>query len=179
MIGHAAKRKEDDRLLRGAGRYVDDLTLSGTLHLAFVRSPHAHARVLGVDRTAALALSGVRGVFTLDDLPELRDCLPPPVMNALAILPYRQSALAGDRARYVGEPVAVVVAERAAVAADAVEHVRIEYEELPVAAHAETARAPGSIISRRRGRSSTGGRRFIGSIRRRRNWGLRSESWRW
>src|SRR5687768_18496088 len=98
VFGDALKRREDDRLLRGTGRYVDDLRLPGTLALVIVRSLHAHARVLGVDAAAARAMHGVCGVFTLTDVPELRDALPPPVMNAMAIRPYRQSALVEERA---------------------------------------------------------------------------------
>ncbi len=146
MIGRPVRRREDERLVRGAGRYVDDLALPQTRHLAFVRSPHAHARVLGVDRSAARAVPGVLAVFTLDDLPELRAALPPPVMNALAIRPYRQSALAGDRVRYAGEPVAVVVADSAYAAADGAEAVRVAYAELPVVADAERACRPGAPL---------------------------------
>lgn len=146
MIGQAAKRREDGRLLRGAGRYVDDLGLPGTLALAIVRSLHAHARILDVDAAAARAVPGVCGVFTLDDLPELRDALPPPVMNALAVRPYRQSALVDDRARYAGEPIAVVVADSAHVAADAAEQVRVTYGQLLAVASAERAREPGAPL---------------------------------
>jgi CO/xanthine dehydrogenase Mo-binding subunit len=146
VIGHSPKRREDGRLLRGAGRYVDDIALPGTLSLAIVRSLHAHARILEVDSATARALPGVHGVLTLHDVPELRDALPPPVMNALPIRPYRQSALADGRARYVGEPIAVVVADSPYVAADAVELVRIAYDELPIVASAERGREPGPLV---------------------------------
>ncbi len=146
MIGRATRRTEDPRLLRGGGRYVDDIALPGALALAIVRSVHAHARVRGLDAAAARALPGVHGVFTLRDLPELRDAIPPPVMNALAIRPYRQSALADERVRYVGEPVAVVAAEDAYTAADAAERVTVAYDALAVVASAERAREPGAPL---------------------------------
>jgi CO/xanthine dehydrogenase Mo-binding subunit len=146
MIGTNAKRREDGRLLRGAGRYVDDIALPGTLCLAIVRSDRGHARLAGVTTATALATPGVRAVLTLADLPELRDAIPPPVMNALAIRPYRQSALAHERVRFVGEPVAVVVADTAYAAADGAERVCIAYEELPVVTSAERASKPGSPL---------------------------------
>src|SRR3954465_2231660 len=69
-FGAAAKRKEDPALLRGEGRYIDDIALPGMLHAAFVRSPYAHARVRSIDKTAALAVAGVHAVLTFADLPE-------------------------------------------------------------------------------------------------------------
>ena len=146
MFGDALKRTEDDRLLRGAGRYVDDLRLPDMLALVIVRSLHAHARVLEVDAAAARALPGVCGVFTLADVPELRDALPPPVMNAMAVRPYRQSALVDDRARYAGEPIAVVVAESAYVAADAAAQVNVTYDVLSAVAGVGPAREPGAPL---------------------------------
>jgi CO/xanthine dehydrogenase Mo-binding subunit len=146
VIGVSPRRKEDARLVAGLGRYVDDLALPGTLHLRLVRSPHAHARVGGVDGAAALARPGVRAVFTLDDLPELLDALPPPVMNALPVRAYRQSALAGDRVRHVGEPVAAVLADTPYTAADAVDLVRVDYEALPAVADAGAARDGGPLV---------------------------------
>ncbi|HEU5323496.1 MAG TPA: hypothetical protein VFX28_22010, partial [Methylomirabilota bacterium] len=110
-------------MLAGRGRYVTDLPLAPALHVAIVRSPHAHARLAGCDAAAARARSGVRGVFVLDDLPELRGALPPPVVPAVAVKPYRQSALAEGVARFAGEPVAVVVADDAYRASDAAEAV--------------------------------------------------------
>jgi len=75
MIGKSPRRKEDERLITGRGRYVDDASLPGLLHLALVRSPHARARILRVDAGAAKSLEGV-SVFTADDLPELAGSLP-------------------------------------------------------------------------------------------------------
>ncbi|MGH7390047.1 MAG: xanthine dehydrogenase family protein molybdopterin-binding subunit [Candidatus Rokuibacteriota bacterium] len=146
MIGQPVRRREDFRFLTGAGRYVGDVPLEAALHVGVVRSPHAHARVLRVDGKAARGLPGIAGVFTVDDLPELRGCLPPPVVPAVAVRPYRQSALADGLVRFVGEPVAVVVATDAYRAADGAEAVRIEYEPLPAAIDPERAVEPGAVL---------------------------------
>jgi aerobic carbon-monoxide dehydrogenase large subunit len=130
-IGHPVRRREDVRFLTGRGRYVSDLPLAAALHVAIVRSPHAHARIVGVSVGAARARSGVRGVFALDDLPELRGALPPPAVPAVAVKPYRQSALAEDVVRFAGEPVAAVVATDPYAASDAADAVRVEYDPLP------------------------------------------------
>ena len=141
LVGASLKRKEDARLVVGGGRYVDDLVLPGTLHLGLVRSPHAHARVLAVDRAPASRLDGVVTIWTLEDLPELRASVPPLVPERWT-RPYRHPVLAGDRVRHVGEAIAVVVAEDAYRLADAIERVRVAYEVLPVVADVEAAAAP-------------------------------------
>jgi carbon-monoxide dehydrogenase large subunit len=141
-IGQAVRRREDRRLLRGQGRYVADLPFESALHAAVVRSPHAHARIAGIDAGAARALPGVRDVFALGDLPELRGALPPPAVPAAAVKPYRQSPLADGVVRFAGEAVAVVVATDPYRAADAADAVRVEYEPLPAALDAEHALAP-------------------------------------
>ncbi len=128
------RRLEDERFLRGAGRYVDDVPAAGHLHALFVRSPHAHAEVLGVRTGAAAALPGVRGVFTSADLLgggihsiPCAMALPP---EAGLVVPPRH-ALAHQRVRHVGEPVALVVADSAAAARDAVEALEVDYADLP------------------------------------------------
>jgi carbon-monoxide dehydrogenase large subunit len=141
LVGTSIKRKEDGRLLRGAGRYVDDLVMPGMLSLGLVRSVHAHARILGVDATAALALPGVLAVLTLADLPELAASVPPLVPER-HFPPYRHPVLAGARARYAGELIAVVVATDAYRAADGVEAVVVDYEELAAAVTVAEARRP-------------------------------------
>ena len=99
-IGQSVRRREDARFLVGRGRYVTDLPFESALHAAIVRSPHAHARIVGVDAQAARALGGVHGVFVLNDLPELRGALPPPVVPAVTVKSYRQSGLADGVARF-------------------------------------------------------------------------------
>src|SRR6266404_9830913 len=117
-IGLSVKRREDRRFLTGRGRYVDDLRLADLLHAAIVRSPHAHARVLGVDARRALALPGVVAVLTLAELPEC-DAAVPPLVPSPRLRPYAQPALAGAKARYAGEAVAVAVADDVYRATDA------------------------------------------------------------
>ncbi|HUG38083.1 MAG TPA: molybdopterin cofactor-binding domain-containing protein, partial [Candidatus Limnocylindrales bacterium] len=139
-VGARLKRLEDPRLLRGGGRYLDDLRMSGLLHAAFVRSPHAHARVLAVDARSALAAPGVAGVLHGQDLAAL-----PPLAPRLEMAGFMSTAwrvLAPERARFAGEPVAVVAAASTYDAADAAELVRVEYEPLPPVAGMDAARDP-------------------------------------
>ena len=140
LVGTSVRRKEDDRLLRGAGRYTDDFTLPGMLWMAVVRSPHAHARVARHRRRRRARHSPESlAVLTRDDLPECAR-LRPPLVPAPEFLATPSGA--GRRARlHLGEGVAVVVADSAYVAADAVERVAVEYEPLPVAATPEAALA--------------------------------------
>src|SRR5574340_454985 len=114
MIGQSPRRKEDERLITGRGRYVDDVAPPGLHHLAVVRSVHARARIVRIDATAARAMAGVH-VFTAADLPELAEPLPKfvePASNPYAEFntPPPQPALARDEVRHVGEAVAVVAA---------------------------------------------------------------------
>lgn len=132
FIGAAIKRREDGRLVVGRGRYLDDLRLPGMCHLGVVRSPYAHARVLGVDRATASGLEGVVAVFTIEDLPELASSVPP-LVPAPNLRPYRHPILADGTVRHVGEAVAAVVADTSYRLADALERVRVEYDPLPVA----------------------------------------------
>lgn len=132
LVGASLKRREDTRLLVGRGRYLDDLKLPGMLHLGLVRSSHAHARILKIDRAEACRLAGVRAVLTLEDLPELAGSVPP-LVPAPGLRPYRHPVLAGEKVRHVGEAVAAVVADDPYRLADAVERVIVEYEPLPAA----------------------------------------------
>src|SRR5687768_5494974 len=119
-IGQSLPRTGDRRLLTGTGRYVHDVRIPGTAHAAFVRSPHAHARVVGIDTAAALALPGVLAVYTGADVAAM---MAPQVAGA-EMLPGRSIQrwpLATDRVRFVGDPVAVVVAEDGYIARDAAE----------------------------------------------------------
>jgi len=139
VIGEPIRRKEDPRLLKGGGRYLHDLTLPGLLHLAFVRSPHAHAAVCTVDATPARQVPGVVAVLAAADLP-LR-----PIEPEFAGDEYHGAGwppLAGERVRFVGEPVAVVAASDRYLAEDAVDIVEVSYDPLPVIASVEAARRP-------------------------------------
>src|SRR5687768_4513630 len=129
-------RVEDFRLIRGEGRFSDDLRLPGQLVGVFVRSPHAHARIVGVDAGTARRAPGVADVLTSEDMTAAgvgNLSAPPPMRGrggrALAV-PHRP-ALAGDRVLHVGDAVALVVAETPQAALDAAELVAVEYEALP------------------------------------------------
>jgi 2-furoyl-CoA dehydrogenase large subunit len=127
VLGTPTLRKEDAALLSGRGRYADDLPVpNGTLHAHVVRSPHPHAEIAAIDVSAALAADGVWAVITGADVKKLSD----PFLIALKA-PVHQWSLAIDRVRYVGEPVALVVAENRYLAEDAAALVQVEYRELP------------------------------------------------
>ncbi|KPK26194.1 MAG: carbon monoxide dehydrogenase [Betaproteobacteria bacterium SG8_40] len=135
-IGQAIKRREDLRLLLGTGQYLDDMTLPGEAFVTFVRSPHAHARVVSVDTSAAASMPGVVAVYTGADL-EADGLGPLPTGAGLKRADGKDMdgpphwPLVVDTARYVGEAVAAVVAQTRAQAEDAAERVAVEYEELP------------------------------------------------
>ena len=129
-IGARRKRVEDLPLLTGEGAYTSDLRFDDMAELAIVRSPHPHARILAVDTTAARAVPGVLAAYSARDLPEILKPLPgsPRAPGARFVAP---TPLAADVARFVGEPVAVVVAENKYAAEDGAEAVRVDYEPLP------------------------------------------------
>jgi len=130
FIGDRLLRKEDPRLIQGRGRYVGDITLPGMLHAAIVRSPHAHARILAIDATRALKLPRVAGVVTFADLGEA--ARPFAIVPPHAALRGKNfSMLAGDRARFVGEAVAVVLAESRYAAEDARTLIDVSWDPLP------------------------------------------------
>ena len=143
-IGQAMLRREDDYLLRGQGRFVDDLPTPGnTLHLGFVLSPHAHARIVAIDASAALALDGVVAVLDGD---ELAKHVQPPFaeIEFPGYHVHGRDVIAREKVRFVGEAVAVVVAQSPYLAQDAIELVEVEYDPLPAAAELETAIEPGA-----------------------------------
>jgi CO/xanthine dehydrogenase Mo-binding subunit len=121
---------EDTRLLRGQGRYVDDIEPAGTLHAAFVRSMHANARITAVDVESARALPGVHLVLTAADLGQLNDVLPLLSPHPALSAPRTARPLAADRVRHVGEAIAMVVAETRYIAEDAASRVVVDYDEL-------------------------------------------------
>ena len=153
-FGAAVRRREDPRFLRGEGRFVDDVTLPGLLHAVLLRSPHAHARIARLDVTAARAMDGVAGVFTFADLERWMKPLPlfgapPPGLAAAVTFDLRtapQYALARDRVRYVGEAVAMVVADSPARAEDALARIIVEWEPLPAAVEMVAAAEPGAPL---------------------------------
>jgi CO/xanthine dehydrogenase Mo-binding subunit len=143
-FGERVERLEDDRLLRGAGRFTDDFE-PGAAHAAFVRSEHAHARVWDVDVSGALEVEGVLAVYTHEDLEgPWAEPLPLLVPHEALVRPRTQYALAREEVCYLGEVIAMVVARDRYVAEDAAEAIRVTYGPLPAAVDLERAADPGS-----------------------------------
>lgn len=144
-IGKPLARKEDKRLITGQGRYLDDIVVPNALHVSFVRSPHAHARILSISADAARELPGVTGVFTGEDLDKWtnRLRLAPPIEG---LHPTEIATLPIDKVRFHGDPVAVVVARDRYVAEDAAELVEVEYEVLPAVVSLEGAFAQDAAL---------------------------------
>jgi carbon-monoxide dehydrogenase large subunit len=138
-LGAPIRRNEDPRLLRGQGRFVDDLRLPGMLHAAVLRSPHGHALLRGIDARAARSAPGVRLVLTAADLGEFNQPGPLLVPHPALTDPRTQRPLAVDRVRYAGEAVAFVVAETRYAAEDALDLIEVEYEPLDAAIDLEVA----------------------------------------
>jgi CO/xanthine dehydrogenase Mo-binding subunit len=142
-IGESAPRLEDRRLVRAQGRFVDDVDVAGQLTMRVVRSDLPHARIRSVGTSEARRLRGVVDVLTGSDLREVEP-IPLRLDFGIELDPYLQRVLALDRVRYVGDPVAVVVAEEPYLAHDAAELVAVEYEELPAVLDARAALEEGS-----------------------------------
>lgn len=147
FMGVRVKRREDPELITGQGKFVADIELDGLLHAAIVRSPYAHAKILSIDTSEAEALPGVIAVFTADDVnPHMGAALP---MVGAPGGPYKELRnpgrypLTGDKARHVGDPLAVVVAESRYIAADAAELVFVDYDPLDAVVDPEAALKPG------------------------------------
>jgi 2-furoyl-CoA dehydrogenase large subunit len=156
--GQALVRREDAALLTGKGRFADDLGVRpGTLHAAFVRSPHPHARLRSIDATAACAVPGVRAVLTGEDV---KRWAAPFVVGVKA--PMEHWCLAVDKVRYVGEPVAVVVAEDRYLAEDALELVQVDYEPLDATVDiAHAASAASALLHEAVGTNVVSDRHFV------------------
>src|SRR5438445_12328942 len=150
LFGKAMQRREYPRFIARRGQYVDDVKLPGMTYAAFVRSPHAHARIRRIDTAAALRHPGVVAVFTGKDMTGVNS-LPcgwdlrketkiPGVVQDLAMVPHMP--LTPDAARHAGDPVAVVIADSQAAAVDAADKVKVDWEPLPsVTATDKAARA--------------------------------------
>jgi aerobic carbon-monoxide dehydrogenase large subunit len=129
-IGSPVERVEDLRFLRGEGAYIGDFARDGQLHAAFLRSPVAHGRIRNIDGAAALKCKGVRGVVAAKDIPSPLPNIPFRRPNP-TIAPYAQPVIAIDRVRYVGEPVAMVLADTPELAEDALQAIALEIDSLP------------------------------------------------
>ncbi|PYP93902.1 MAG: xanthine dehydrogenase [Gemmatimonadetes bacterium] len=148
QIGESVRRNEDARLLTGRALFVDDVRLDGMLHVAFLRSQHAHARLSSVDASAARTRPGVVAVYTASDLGDYWRpgplLVPPPPIAGLVFNTCTQVPLAKDKLRHVGEPIAMVVAESRYVAEDALDDIVVEAEPLPAVVDLEAALAAGT-----------------------------------
>ncbi|MFE1770637.1 xanthine dehydrogenase family protein molybdopterin-binding subunit [Streptomyces sp. NPDC059008] len=145
LVGRSVARREDPRLLSGRGRFVDDIALPGMLHAQFVRSTVAHGEIASVDLSAVRRVPGVVAAFTADDLAlgDITAQLGRPVSE---FVPTSMPVLARDKVRYVGEPVAIVVARDAYAAEDGLEAARVTYTTLPPVTSEEAALAPGAPL---------------------------------
>jgi carbon-monoxide dehydrogenase large subunit len=148
-IGAAVRRKEDQRFVTGKGHYTDDVNRPGQCHAYFLRSPHAHARIKSVDTKAAAAMPGVLAVLTGAELAadKIGNLICGWMITSkdgsqMKMAPH--PAIAHDKANYVGDPVAVVVAETLAQAKDAAEKVNVDYELLPALADPAKAQSEGA-----------------------------------
>jgi aerobic carbon-monoxide dehydrogenase large subunit len=152
-IGDIVKRREDDRFLNGRGAYLDDLAFDGLVHAVFVRSPHPHAVLKGIDATEARRAPGVLAVLTIadadaDGLQPMRPGVEANVQTGEPFAFQPQPLLARDKVRFVGEPVALVVAETRAQALDAAERVAVAYDPLPVVTSvADALAAAGPLVA--------------------------------
>jgi aerobic carbon-monoxide dehydrogenase large subunit len=145
-VGQSLKRREDERLLQGRGFFVADVQRPGALHLAVVRSPHAHARIRAIEATAARARPGVVDVVTFAEVPELARPIPLRMSDRGRMHRYLQHPLASTKVRYVGDPVVAIVAENRYVAEDARDDIKVDYEPLPALVDGRTASEPGAPL---------------------------------
>jgi carbon-monoxide dehydrogenase large subunit len=150
-IGARVVRKEDKRFITGKGRYTDDMVVAGMKHAAFVRSPHAHAAIKGIDTSKAAKMPGVIGVLTGDELAAdgIGSLICGWMIHSKDGSPMNMGdwrPLAQAKVRYVGDAVAVVVADTKAQARDAAEAVEVAYEELPAVTEAVDALKPGAPL---------------------------------
>src|SRR6266436_879106 len=144
-VGQRIKRTEDPRLIKGLAHYVDDIRLPDMLHVAFVRSIYAHARINGVDTSEAVKAPGVVAVYTGKDIATKIGPVPcAAALPDLKVPDYR--VLATDKALFVGHPIAAVVATDRYLARDAVDLISVDYEELPVVVDVEAAAKGGAVI---------------------------------
>src|ERR1700726_1996926 len=148
-VGQPVRRKEDDTLVRGKGKYTDDFNLPGQAYAWIVRSSHAHGIIKGIDTSAAKAMAGVLGVWTGTDLAAAGygpfTCgLPLKSRDGTPLLQTNRTALMSDKVRYVGDPVAFVVAQTLAQARDAGEAVVLDIDPLPAVTEPDQAAKPGA-----------------------------------
>jgi CO/xanthine dehydrogenase Mo-binding subunit len=149
-FGERIKRNEDPRLLMGQGLYVDDVDLPDMLHVAFVRSPYAHAKINRIDVSQARQRVGVIAIYTANDLGDYWKPGPllvsPPPVKDIVFNERTQVPLAKDKVKFAGEPIVMVLAESRYIAEDALADIQIDYEPLPVVVDVEKALEADSPI---------------------------------
>jgi len=146
FIGTPMERREDLRFLRGRGEYVDDVAMPGVLYAVILRSSVAHGRLASIDASAALAVPGVHSVITAADMPGGPPIIPMRLQPLPEFKPFEQPVIAHDKVRYVGEPIAVVLASSVAIGEDALEAIAVEIEDLPPVADWQTAAKNRSVL---------------------------------
>ena len=158
VLGHSIERVEDAALLTGRGRFADDLPVrADTLHAVFLRSPHAHAKIGTIDFQAALSVPGVQSVVTGE---HAKNFTKPFIAGVKQ--PMEQYCIAVDRVRYVGEPVAIVIAQDRYVAEDACEKIQVEYQPLPaVVDPRESVGASAPVLHEKVGSNLVSDRTFV------------------
>jgi carbon-monoxide dehydrogenase large subunit len=146
FIGAPIERREDLRFVRGRGQYVDDLAPEGMLYAVILRSSVAHGRIRSIDASAALEIPGVHAVITAEDMPDGPPIIPMRLQPLPDFKPFEQPVIAADKVRYVGEPVAVVIADSAAIGEDALEAIAVDIESLPPVTDREGAISDASVL---------------------------------
>jgi carbon-monoxide dehydrogenase large subunit len=147
LFGEPVRRREDARLIIGKGRYLDDIGTTATLAAAFVRSPHAHARITDIDVEAALDVEGLVAIYTYEDLHgPMAEPLPVLIPHPQLHAPRTGYPLAKGVVRHVGEPIVMVVARDRYIAEDAAERIAVTYEELPVVVGVDAAREAKAAV---------------------------------
>ena len=145
-IGSAVERREDYRFLRGCGQYVDDLCPRGLLYAVILRSSLAHGRIISIEPSAARKIAGVHAVITAKDMPGGVPIIPMRLQPLPEFKPFEQPVIADRKVRYVGEPLAVVLAESVAIGEDALEAIAVEIEPLPAVADWRVAAGEQSLL---------------------------------
>jgi carbon-monoxide dehydrogenase large subunit len=146
FIGSPIERREDLRFLRGRGEYVDDLKPDGLLYAVILRSSVGHGRIVSIDTSAALEIPGVHAVITAKDMPPSPPIVPMRLQPLPEFKPFEQPVLAYDKVRYVGEPMAVIIADSVAIGEDALEAIDVQIEFLPAVADWRVAQRDESLL---------------------------------
>ncbi|MBX3523947.1 MAG: xanthine dehydrogenase family protein molybdopterin-binding subunit [Xanthobacteraceae bacterium] len=146
LVGSPVERVEDLRFLRGKGNYVDDTSLPNQLYAAILRSSVPHGRIRGIDKSAALKMPGVHAVIAAADIGKDVPVIPIRLQPLPEVFPLRQPVIAVDRVRYVGEPVAIVIADTPGLAEDALEYVEVNIEPLPTVASRKASSTDKSLL---------------------------------